>query len=102
MSPPELSALAADIAANGQHDPIKWRSLPKIASIVKLADTAVRQALKNQGEDRVAQRKTGNEMEYWIAGKSEVDLRQRARRQGRGDRQPHEPGRRARRRDRSS
>ena len=41
----------------------------------KFADTAVRQALKRLGDDRVAQRKTGNELEYWIAGKGDADLR---------------------------
>ena len=55
----------------------KWRSLPKIAAAVKFADTAVRQALKRLGDDRVAQRKTGNELEYWIAGKGDADLRRK-------------------------
>ena len=53
----------------------KWRSLPKVATTTKFAGTAVRQALKTLGENCVAQRKNGSEIEYRIEGDDQANLR---------------------------
>jgi biotin operon repressor len=56
----------------------KWRSLPQVASTFKVAESAVREALKrlkDEGEDCVEQRKNGNGFEYRIVGSEEAHLR---------------------------
>jgi hypothetical protein len=53
----------------------KWRTASKIATAVKFAPTAVREALNSLGEDCVAQRKAGSEIEYRIERGGEALLR---------------------------
>jgi hypothetical protein len=54
----------------------KFRSAPKITTVVKFAENAVREALKNLGEDCVDQRKNGDGViEYRIEANGEALLR---------------------------
>jgi hypothetical protein len=67
-----IEALALEIVSKCNDG--KWRTAPKIASIVKAADTAIREALKRP-ECRVEQRKTGDVLEYRVEPNGEALLR---------------------------
>jgi hypothetical protein len=67
-----IDAVGCDIIAKCNDG--KWRTAPKIASIVKAADTAIREALKRP-ECRVEQRKTGDVLEYRVEPNGEAILR---------------------------
>ena len=55
----------------------EWRSLPKIATMVRRAEDAVRKAPQALGKLVVAGRKNSDsgEHEYWVAGKGDAALR---------------------------
>jgi hypothetical protein len=68
-----INAVACDIIA--KCDDGKWRSAAKFGTVVKVAESAARQALKSLGEDCVAQRKNGSEIEYRIERGDEAEMR---------------------------
>jgi hypothetical protein len=88
IPPPAAPSKPKSVEASPSGDPIdgvasniistcadgKWRSVPKIALIVKAADSATREALKRL-EGCVEQSPNGIEIEYRIAGDDEATLR---------------------------
>jgi hypothetical protein len=66
-----IDAVAFDIMAKCRDG--KWRTAPKIATVVKFAPTSVREALNSLG-DCVEQRKTGNEIEFRMLADGEAHL----------------------------
>jgi hypothetical protein len=69
-----IEAVAVEIAAKLSGDG-KWRPIEKIAATVKVAKNAARDALKSLGQDRVATRADGIEIQYKIHSDDEADLR---------------------------
>ena len=68
-----IEVLAKEISGRYSGDD-EWHSVPKTATTLKVATTAVRDALKSLG-GRVETRKVGNEVEFRISRDAEPDLR---------------------------